>query len=100
MDLKNNKTPTLDLYTTEFIDERKGWLNARHEAKKNELAMCDESEMEAIKLNIILIEFALKRIDHKQYGLCTNCGVPIEPEKLDLMPETPICSYCSNRRSS
>ena len=41
------------------------------------------------------IQAALGRIEAGTYGTCTNCGEPIEEERLDLLPETPFCSACA-----
>jgi RNA polymerase-binding transcription factor DksA len=41
------------------------------------------------------IRAAIDRIDAGTYGICTNCGQPIEEERLDSLPETPFCSACA-----
>ncbi len=41
------------------------------------------------------IRAALDRIEAGTYGICTNCGQPIEEERLDVLPETPFCSACA-----
>jgi RNA polymerase-binding transcription factor DksA len=38
------------------------------------------------------IEAALKRIDDGTYGLCTACGEPIEPERLEYLPWATQCA--------
>ncbi len=43
------------------------------------------------------IEAALQRIDSGEYGLCTECGGSIQPERLDLLPETLFCADCAAR---
>lgn len=37
---------------------------------------------------------ALQRIDDGTYGICTKCKSPIEPERLEFMPESTICTKC------
>ena len=37
-------------------------------------------------------EAALGRLDQGQYGVCTVCGNPLEPERLELLPETVYCA--------
>jgi RNA polymerase-binding protein DksA len=44
------------------------------------------------------IAFALARIDDGSYGLCTDCGVPIGPERLAAMPQTKHCVTCRQAR--
>ncbi len=37
-------------------------------------------------------EIALARLNRGEYGVCTVCGNPIEPERLELLPETVHCA--------
>lgn len=40
------------------------------------------------------IEEALQRLENGSYGECESCGQPIEPRRLEIMPETPYCRAC------
>lgn len=44
---------------------------------------------------IKMIQAALKRIDDGSYGICVNCGEPISPERLNVLPHAPRCRYCA-----
>ncbi len=44
------------------------------------------------------IEEALTRLENGTYGLCEVCGQPIEPRRLEIMPETPLCRNCMSQR--
>ncbi|MEW6387554.1 MAG: TraR/DksA C4-type zinc finger protein [Thermodesulfobacteriota bacterium] len=44
------------------------------------------------------IEEALMRLENGSYGLCESCGQPIEPRRLEIMPETPLCRNCMSQR--
>jgi DnaK suppressor protein len=44
------------------------------------------------------IEEALQRLENGSYGLCEVCGQPIEPRRLEIMPETPLCRGCMSQR--
>ncbi len=44
------------------------------------------------------IEEALQRLENGSYGLCEVCGQPIEPRRLEIMPETPLCRGCMTQR--
>jgi len=44
------------------------------------------------------IEEALQRLENGAYGLCEVCGQPIEPRRLEIMPETPLCRGCMSQR--
>ncbi len=40
------------------------------------------------------IETALKLIEKGEYGICTRCGKPIEPERLEIKPDATLCVEC------
>jgi RNA polymerase-binding transcription factor DksA len=42
-----------------------------------------------------MIEAALGRIAHGDYGICVACGNPISEERLDVLPQTPKCRNCA-----
>lgn len=44
---------------------------------------------------IRMIEAALHRIDAGEYGACVRCGAEIAPERLDVLPFTPLCRDCA-----
>lgn len=41
------------------------------------------------------IRAALARISAGTYGSCASCGKPINPERLDALPETVHCVSCA-----
>ena len=44
------------------------------------------------------IDEALVQLDMGIYGLCEQCGKPIEPERLAVLSHTTVCSKCAQRR--
>jgi YteA family regulatory protein len=44
------------------------------------------------------IEAALERIDDGTYGICTNCGKEIPPERLEARPWATLCIDCQRQR--
>ncbi len=40
------------------------------------------------------IEQVLAEARHGQYGICERCGQPIDPERLEALPETTYCIKC------
>jgi DnaK suppressor protein len=44
------------------------------------------------------IDEALEQLDRGIYGLCEQCGKPIEPERLAVLSHTTLCSQCAQRR--
>jgi RNA polymerase-binding transcription factor DksA len=45
------------------------------------------------------IEAGLKRIDEGTFGICTACGRPIEPERLEYLPWATLCADDARSRS-
>lgn len=41
------------------------------------------------------IRAALARIKNGSYGECVKCHEPIEEERLDVLPHTPLCARCA-----
>lgn len=37
---------------------------------------------------------ALRRVDDGSYGLCVDCGEPIDHRRLLALPATPFCTAC------
>lgn len=50
---------------------------------------------QAGKQEIRMIEAALQRIEDGAYGVCVRCGDAIAPERLDILPHTPLCRNCA-----
>ena len=44
------------------------------------------------------VEGALLRVQEGTYGICEDCGEPIAPERLEVLPFTPCCVQCSRQR--
>jgi len=40
------------------------------------------------------IEHALEKFEKGTYGLCENCGRPIDPERLEVLPQAAYCVNC------
>jgi DnaK suppressor protein len=40
------------------------------------------------------IEHAMKQAQEVGYGICENCGKKIDPERLEIFPETTLCVDC------
>jgi len=59
------------------------------EAHEHSSALLQELERQEKSL-----ELALEKIRRGTYGLCENCGTPIDPARLEAMPETTLCLQC------
>ena len=44
------------------------------------------------------IDHAIKQAQEHGYGICEKCGKPIDPERLEIFPETTLCIDCKRER--
>ena len=42
------------------------------------------------------IEAALVRVENDEYGICQECGEPINPKRLDFDPTVTLCIDCAS----
>jgi RNA polymerase-binding transcription factor DksA len=77
-----------------YLEEKRKHLLARRESKLEILKNGGERALLHSKHDITRIDFALKRIEQQQYGLCPDCGCPIEEQRLASVPETVFCASC------
>lgn len=47
---------------------------------------------------IATITAALARMDDGEFGYCVSCGDEISEERLDVVPHTPFCRNCADKR--
>jgi DnaK suppressor protein len=40
------------------------------------------------------VEHALQKFEDGTYGLCDNCGQPIDPARLEALPQASLCLNC------
>ena len=78
-----------------WTTQQKRRLQQRLESKTSILRQGGQQALSHSHSDLVRIRFALKRIEERQYGLCTNCGCLIGEERLDVIPETPFCAPCA-----
>lgn len=42
------------------------------------------------------IDAALVRVEHDEYGICQECGEPINPKRLEFDPTATLCIDCAS----
>jgi DnaK suppressor protein len=42
------------------------------------------------------IDYALRHAQEGTYGICERCGQPIDPARLEAVPETTLCVKCKS----
>lgn len=85
--------PSLD-HSGQRIRERSGTGNSDRPEERI-LRDGGERALHHSYKDLARIKFALRRVADRQYGLCTNCEVPIDVERLQVIPETPFCADCA-----
>lgn len=45
------------------------------------------------------IEYALRKYEAGTYGLCDSCGRPIEPARLEALPQATLCLECKTSQT-
>lgn len=74
---------------------------AQHLADVSRTGLSEEPRLRLSQERLLLlrlIEAALSRIQEGTYGVCTSCGDPITPRRLDALPWTQYCLRCQQAR--
>lgn len=53
--------------------------------------------IEQLDHHIAEIDRALAAMFHGEYGICEQCGQPIDVERLRILPETRLCVKCKSQ---
>ena len=80
-------------------------LSAEIEHDDVDDAASDLIERDKTQALIVALEYKLRDIEHAieqardgSYGICENCGKTIEPERLEIFPETTLCVNCKREK--
>ena len=52
-----------------------------------------------IRDRLVEIEHALKKFEEGTYGLCDICGQPIDPARLEALPQANLCLSCKAKNA-
>jgi DnaK suppressor protein len=52
-----------------------------------------------IRQELAGIEHALQKFEEGTYGLCDSCGKPIDPERLEALPQASLCLNCKSQQA-
>ena len=67
-------------------------------AESFELEKCLVMEKRMIE-TLAEVEHALHKFDSGTYGVCDNCGQPIDPARLEALPPASLCLSCKDRQA-
>ena len=76
-------------------DRGGSWFGKRDE-QANEAAELRKQQSSEGRLKDLSarVEYALHKFDEGSYGLCDNCGQPIEPARLEALLHANLCLNC------
>jgi len=52
--------------------------------------------MQSLSAKLAAIDHALERVEAGTYGVCTQCGKAINPERLEVLPYAALCIACKS----
>ena len=52
-----------------------------------------------IKDQLAAVEHALHKFEEGTYGLCEGCGQPIDPARLEALPQASLCLSCKAKQA-
>lgn len=96
LDMKQNITDRINAIDRDIRHEgmTADWSEQASERENDEVleSLGNSSELELLKIN-----YALKRIDDGSYFQCDECGADIPPARLELLPFTAHCVDCAEK---
>ncbi|MFC1955301.1 TraR/DksA family transcriptional regulator [Chloroflexota bacterium] len=51
-----------------------------------------------IREQLVRVEHALSKFEKETYGLCDTCGQPIDPARLEALPQASLCLTCKTQQ--
>jgi len=78
------------------IERREGSPFGKREGEANGAADLEKRvALESHKRDTLAqVERTLQKLDDGTYGLCDNCGQPIDPARLEALPQANLCLSC------
>jgi RNA polymerase-binding transcription factor DksA len=52
-----------------------------------------------IRNQLAEVEHALRKFEKRTYGLCDSCGQPIDPARLEALPQAKLCMSCKSQQT-
>lgn len=78
--------------------ERLAAKRARIVRKLEDAALFPHVRKHATEVELPMIADALRKVTDGDYGICDDCGEPIEADRLEAIPEIDTCKRCGSRR--
>ena len=55
----------------------------------------NQALLRRLKRRAASLEHALSQASQGTYGTCVQCGKPIHPDRLAVLPDTQVCIHCA-----
>ena len=52
-----------------------------------------------IRDHLAEVEHALRKFEEGTYGFCDNCSQPIDPARLEVLPQANLCMKCKSKNA-
>ncbi|SRR5690554_1843153 len=92
--LKQSAATDADRRPVDLDQQSVGRLSRIDALQAQEMAKALEQRR---KTRLIALDQALRRMEQGDYGLCADCGEPIDIRRLEIDPATVKCVACSGR---
>ncbi|MGC9399071.1 MAG: TraR/DksA family transcriptional regulator [Anaerolineae bacterium] len=60
----------------------------------------DQALLKQLQSRADRLRKALIRMEEGDYGICEQCGQPIHPDRLAILPDTRLCIQCARKGES
>ena len=82
-------------------ERREGSPFGKREEEATEAAELEKRLVSEKRIRDLLteVEHALHKFDSGTYGLCDNCGQPIDPDRLEALPQASLCLSCKSHQA-
>jgi DnaK suppressor protein len=86
-------------------DRRSGLITERSNDPMDQIQSRIDLDMAVLALNTDFktqkaVETAMSMLETGEYGICQECGEPINPKRLEAIPWTTLCVRCQEARDS
>ena len=52
--------------------------------------------VKTLEHSLLSVDYALRQSQEGRYGICEGCGEPIDPDRLEALPEATLCVNCKS----
>jgi RNA polymerase-binding transcription factor len=86
-------------------DRRSGLITERSNDPMDQIQSRIDLDMAVLALNTDFktrraVETAISLLETGEYGICQECGEPINPKRLEAIPWTTLCVRCQEARDA